>query len=39
MPHWYWYNYLYGNNKAANELIRKQTLEMTDELLAYSSAR
>jgi NitT/TauT family transport system substrate-binding protein len=31
-----WYNYLYGNNKAANELIRKHNPEMTDELLAYS---
>jgi NitT/TauT family transport system substrate-binding protein len=31
-----WYNYLYGNNKPANELIRKHNPEMTDELLAYS---
>jgi NitT/TauT family transport system substrate-binding protein len=31
-----WYNYLYGDNKAANELIRKQNPEMTEELLAYS---
>ena len=31
-----WYNYLYGDNKAANELIRKHNPEMTDELLAYS---
>jgi NitT/TauT family transport system substrate-binding protein len=31
-----WYNYLYGDNKAANALIRKQNPEMTDELLAYS---
>jgi NitT/TauT family transport system substrate-binding protein len=31
-----WYNYLYGNNKPANELIRKQNPEMTDELLGYS---
>jgi len=30
-----WYNYLYGNNSAANALIRKQNPEMTDELLAY----
>ena len=34
-----WYNYLYGDNKAANELIRKQNPEMTDELLAYSVAK
>jgi len=31
-----WYNYLYGDNKAANELIRKNNPEMTDELIAYS---
>ncbi len=31
-----WYNYLYGDNKAANDLIKTQNPEMTDELLAYS---
>jgi NitT/TauT family transport system substrate-binding protein len=31
-----WYNYLYGDNKAANALIKKLNPEMTDELLAYS---
>ena len=31
-----WYNYLYGDNKTANELIRKHNPEMTDELIAYS---
>jgi NitT/TauT family transport system substrate-binding protein len=31
-----WYNYLYGDNKAANALIRKHNPEMTDALLAYS---
>src|SRR5947209_2686271 len=31
-----WYNYLYGDNKPANETIRKHNPEMTDELLAYS---
>ncbi len=31
-----WYNYLYGDNKAANALIKTQNPEMTDELLAYS---
>src|SRR5690348_9743308 len=31
-----WYNYLYGDNKAANALIRKHNPEMTEELLAYS---
>jgi NitT/TauT family transport system substrate-binding protein len=33
-----WYNYLYGDNSAANELIKKQNPEMTDDLLAYSVA-
>lgn len=33
-----WYNYLYGDNKAANALIKKHNPEMTDELLAYSVA-
>ena len=33
-----WYNYLYGDNGAANELIKKQNPEMTDDLLAYSVA-
>jgi NitT/TauT family transport system substrate-binding protein len=31
-----WYNYLYGDNKSANELIKKHNPEMSDELLAYS---
>jgi len=30
-----WYNYLYGDNKAANALIRKHNPEMSDELIAY----
>jgi NitT/TauT family transport system substrate-binding protein len=34
-----WYNYLYGDNKVANELIRKHNPEMSDELIAYSIAR
>ena len=34
-----WDNYLYGDNKAANALIKKQNPEMTDELLAYSLAK
>jgi NitT/TauT family transport system substrate-binding protein len=34
-----WANYLYGDNKAANALIKKQNPEMTDELLAYSLAK
>ena len=34
-----WYNYLYGNNKAANDLIKKQNPEMTDALIAFSLAK
>jgi NitT/TauT family transport system substrate-binding protein len=32
-----WYNYLYGDNAAANAMIKKLNPEMTDELLAYST--
>jgi NitT/TauT family transport system substrate-binding protein len=31
-----WYHYLYGDNAAANAMIKKLNPEMTDELLAYS---
>ena len=31
-----WYNYLYGDNKAANELIKKDNPDMTDEQIAFS---
>jgi len=34
-----WYNYLYGDNAAANALIKQQNPEMTDALLAYSVAK
>ncbi|HEY9012922.1 MAG TPA: ABC transporter substrate-binding protein [Devosia sp.] len=34
-----WYNYLYGDNTAANELIKKDNPEMTDEQLAFSLAK
>ncbi len=34
-----WYNYLYGDNAAANAMIRKLNPEMTDEMLAYSIAK
>ena len=34
-----WYNYLYGDNKPANELIRKDNPEMTDEQIAYLASR
>ncbi|MFZ0423611.1 MAG: ABC transporter substrate-binding protein [Xanthobacteraceae bacterium] len=33
-----WYNYIYGDNAAANALIKKQNPEMTDDLLTYSIA-
>lgn len=33
-----WVNYLYGDNKAANELIKKDNPEMTDAAIAYSIA-
>ncbi|MCA1455601.1 ABC transporter substrate-binding protein [Bradyrhizobium sp. BRP22] len=31
-----WYNYLYGDNAAANAMIKKLNPEMTDELISYS---
>ncbi len=34
-----WYNYIYGDNKAANALIKKDNPEMTDEAMAYSVAK
>jgi NitT/TauT family transport system substrate-binding protein len=34
-----WYNYLYGDNKAANELIKKDNPEITDEQIAFSIAK
>ncbi len=34
-----WYNYLYGDNTAANAMIKKLNPEMTDDLLAYSIAK
>jgi NitT/TauT family transport system substrate-binding protein len=34
-----WYNYIYGDNAAANALIKAQNPEMTDELLSYSVAK
>jgi NitT/TauT family transport system substrate-binding protein len=34
-----WYNYLYGDNSAANALIKRHNPEMTDDLLAYSIAK
>lgn len=33
-----WYNYLYGDNTAANEMIKKDNPEMTDEAIAYAIA-
>jgi NitT/TauT family transport system substrate-binding protein len=34
-----WYNYLYGDNKPGNAMIKQRNPEMTDELLAYSTAK
>jgi NitT/TauT family transport system substrate-binding protein len=34
-----WYNYLYGDNKPGNALIRKQNPEMSEDLLSYSVAK
>jgi NitT/TauT family transport system substrate-binding protein len=34
-----WYNYVYGDNKPANALIKQQNPEMTDALLAFSVAQ
>ncbi|MDR3494721.1 MAG: ABC transporter substrate-binding protein [Ancalomicrobiaceae bacterium] len=34
-----WYTYLYGDNKAANELIKKDNPEMTDGQIAFSIAK
>jgi NitT/TauT family transport system substrate-binding protein len=31
-----WYNYLYGDNKAANEMIKKENPDMTDDQIAFS---
>jgi NitT/TauT family transport system substrate-binding protein len=31
-----WYHYMYGDNKAANELIKKDNPEMTDDQIAFS---
>ncbi|MGP1395927.1 MAG: ABC transporter substrate-binding protein [Inquilinaceae bacterium] len=34
-----WYNYLYGDNEAANALIKTDNPEMTDDQIAYSIAQ
>jgi NitT/TauT family transport system substrate-binding protein len=34
-----WANYIYHDNKAGNDLIKKQNPEMTDDLLNYSVAK
>jgi NitT/TauT family transport system substrate-binding protein len=34
-----WYHYLYGDNAAANAMIKKLNPEMTDELIGYSIAK
>jgi NitT/TauT family transport system substrate-binding protein len=34
-----WYNYLYGDNTAANDLIKSENPDMTDEQIAYTIAK
>jgi NitT/TauT family transport system substrate-binding protein len=34
-----WYHYLYGDNKKANDAIKKDNPEMTDEQIAFSVAK
>jgi NitT/TauT family transport system substrate-binding protein len=34
-----WYNYIYGDSRPGNELIKQQNPEMTDAALAYSIAK
>ena len=34
-----WYNYLYGDNKAANEAIKKDNPDINDEQIAFSIAQ
>jgi NitT/TauT family transport system substrate-binding protein len=34
-----WYNYIHGDNVPANDMIKRQNPEMTDDLLAYSVAK
>jgi NitT/TauT family transport system substrate-binding protein len=34
-----WYHYLYGDSRPGNALIKQQNPEMTDALLAYSTAK
>ncbi|MBS3649563.1 ABC transporter substrate-binding protein [Pseudaminobacter sp. 19-2017] len=34
-----WYNYLYGDNKAANEMIKKDNPDITDEQIAFTIAQ
>lgn len=34
-----WYNYLYGDNRKANELIKRHNPEMTDDLIAFSTEK
>jgi NitT/TauT family transport system substrate-binding protein len=34
-----WYNYIYGDNRSGNDLIKRGNPEMTDALLAFSVAK
>ena len=34
-----WYNYMYGDNRAANAMIKRENPDMTDEQIAYTIAK
>lgn len=34
-----WYNYIYGDNRKGNELIKRHNPEMSDDLIAFSVAK
>jgi NitT/TauT family transport system substrate-binding protein len=34
-----WYNYLYGDNKVANDLIKKENPDMSDEQIAFTISK
>jgi NitT/TauT family transport system substrate-binding protein len=34
-----WHDYLHGDNKAANELIKKDNPDMTDDVIAYGISK
>ena len=34
-----WYNYMYGDNRAANAMIKRENPDMTDEQIAFTIAK